>query len=52
MESMSKMEEEMKRAEQEIKARKEETEKSKVLGASIRFVFVSHLSVNQIQSVT
>lgn len=36
--SMSKMEEEMKEAEEQIKVRKEETEKSKVLGASIRCV--------------
>ena len=35
---MNKMEEEMKYAEAQIKARKEETEKRRVLGASVRYV--------------
>ena len=35
-ESISKMEEEMRAAEEQIKLRKEEAEKSRVLGASIR----------------
>ena len=35
---MNRMEEEMKDAEEQIKARKEETEKRRVLGASIRYV--------------
>lgn len=36
-ESISKMEEEMREAEEQIKLRNEETEKSKILGGSIRY---------------